>query len=531
MGMADSIQSILTRRTEQGETYEPIGRLAGIGSLLGIVAAIIGLLLSAGTSLLPIPSIGALILKNPNHFTWSGVFMAILGIGLLLQWMGSKNLRNYLESGFGSILLVAAVISFLTAILAVSGGLFWNRPREVVDYVVNLMTLGSFFVIAWQLFSITYVDSTESWIGFFAGILNGMFVPLLALGQALGSTYTFAAYFVLLLGQLFAFLFWWSPMSIVREYARSPSKAKFAYGLAGVITFLYAAVPILVGPLQEIEGVAVWRPWSTIADETLFVTDPVLVFGLMSVILFWIMLGPRLGARELKVAHVGDDIVKGGSKWFMAFLALIGIFGASQAGSMVAEIVPTFGFILTVAPALVIFMMGALYAGRTDIVTGLPMVVLGVMLLVHPFVLSQFVIVPLVLVIITQIFLMAETKIRGFTGFSQGALTVIATVISSGAFVLFLLGGFGSGPAAIWPVNRWFPVALIPDVSVLCLRSGTSRFGCAGRDEHPICDYASFDWRPDSHCHTQSTHCGFYHVGLVHNQLRACALSEPKTCR
>ncbi|MHA2262634.1 MAG: hypothetical protein ACXAEN_09620 [Candidatus Thorarchaeota archaeon] len=464
--MADSIQSILSRRTEQGETYEPIGRLAGIGSLLGIVAAIVGLLLSAGTSLLPIPSIGALILKNPDHFIWSGVFMALLGFGLLLQWRGSKNLRNYLESGFGSILVAGAIIALLTALLAIVGGSLWNRPREVVDYVVNLMTLGSFFVIAWQLFSITYVDSTESWIGFIAGILNGMFVPLLALGQGLGSAYTFAAYFVLLLGQLFAFLFWWSPMSIVREYARSPSKAKFAFGLSGLITFLYAIVPIFVGPLQEIEGVAVWTPWSTLADETLFVTDPVLVFGLMSVMLFWIMLGPRLGARELKVAHVGEDIVKGGSKWFMAFLAIIGIFGAGQAGSMVAEIVPSFSFIITMAPAALIFMMGALYAGRTDIVTGLPMVVLGVMLMIHPSVLSLFVIVPLVLAIITQAFLMVETKIRGFTGFSQGALTVIATVVSSGAFVLFLLGGFGSGPAAIWPVNRWFPVALIPDVSV-----------------------------------------------------------------
>ncbi|UCE11843.1 MAG: hypothetical protein JSW61_07895 [Candidatus Thorarchaeota archaeon] len=464
--MADSVSSILSRRTQEGETYEPIGRLAGIGSLLGILAAAIGLLMSAGTSLLPIPSIGALILRNPDHYFWSAVFMGVLGVSALLQAFGSKGLRKYLDSGYTNILFAIAGIALVTAIFAVLGGITLYRPRQVVDYVVNLMSLGAFFAITWQLISITYVDSTDSWIGFLAGILNAMFVPFLALGQGLSSTFTFLAYFVLLLGQLFALLFWWSPMSIVREYARSTSKAKFAFGLAGLFSFLYAIVPILIGPLSIIEGSEVWTPWSTMLDETLFVTDPVLIFGLMSVMLFWVMLGPRLGARELKVAHVGEDIVKGGPKWFMALLAMIGIFAASQAGSMVAAVVPSYGLALALSPAAVTFMMGAIYAGRTDIITGLPLVVLGVMFLVHPNVLSMFVIVPLVLVIITQVFLTVETRIRGFTGFSQGALTVIATVIASGIFILFLLGGFGSGPAAMWPVNRWYPVALIPGISV-----------------------------------------------------------------
>jgi hypothetical protein len=56
---------------------------------------------------------------------------------------------------------------------------------------------------------------------------------------------------------------------------------------------------------------------------------------------------------------------------------------------------------------------------------------------------------------------MIETWFRKFTHFSQTFLTVIVTIGASVLFIVFMLGGFGSGPDALWPTNRWFNVALI----------------------------------------------------------------------
>jgi hypothetical protein len=76
-------------------------------------------------------------------------------------------------------------------------------------------------------------------------------------------------------------------------------------------------------------------------------------------------------------------------------------------------------------------------------------------------VLAPLVIILWILLIITQGFLMIETKIRGFTCFQQSVLTVLFTIIFSGLFVAFLLGSFGAGPNAIWPANKWFNITIL----------------------------------------------------------------------
>jgi hypothetical protein len=258
-------------------------------------------------------------------------------------------------------------------------------------------------------------------------------------------------------------LFWWSPFSTIREYARSTEKAKFAFGVTGVLTFVFGIVPIVIGPLGTNQGSRVWYPWSTLASETTYQTNPVLIFGFVAFMMYWIMLAPRLGARELKAAAIGEDIIKGGSKWLMLFLAILGILAAGQAGTFTEGVGP-WGFFLVMAPAGVMFVMGAAYTAKTDIVTGVPLVLTSVFLMIHPFVLVPIVMYPWILIIITQIFLMFETGWRGLTGFSQAALTVIVSLASSIAVITFMLGGFGSGPLALWPANLWFNITLIPGI-------------------------------------------------------------------
>jgi hypothetical protein len=69
------------------------------------------------------------------------------------------------------------------------------------------------------------------------------------------------------------------------------------------------------------------------------------------------------------------------------------------------------------------------------------------------------------MVILTQLFLMIESLVRGLTGFSQGALSVVMSLVASLAIIVFILGGLGSGPLALWPTNRWFNISLIPGIS------------------------------------------------------------------
>jgi len=463
------ISSTIQETSSTLRSGERIGKLASIGSVFGIIAAAFGLLI--GKSLIPISSLNWQVQTlspfvwtiegDSQYFIYVTAFMILMAVCLFLQALGSRNLGSFLGSGYVNVIwvgfLLAAVLaySFPTQFLAVIG------DSLIPGFLTSIYFMGSFFVIAWQLIAVVYTDSSKSWIGILAGTFNALFIPILAVGQAISPLLIYVAYGSLLLGQLFAFLFWWGPFDTIREYARSTEKAKFAFAITGVLTFILGISAVLMGPIASEGGYEVWVPWSTLATNVRYQTSPALVFGLVSMMLYWIMLAPRLGARELKAAAIGEDIIKGGIKWFMLFLALIGIVSAGQAGARFAG-VSAWGFFLVTAPAGIIFLMGAAYTAKTDIVTGIPMVVLAVFIMVHPYVLLPLVLIPWILVIITQCFLIAETLIRGLTGFSQAALTVVVSLASSFAIIAFLLGGFGSGPLALWPTNRWFNITLIP---------------------------------------------------------------------
>jgi len=478
MAQTESTEPIVSRTPPPlTQSSGQISKIAGIGGFFGIAAAGLGIL--SATPLLPIPSIGALTLKNPIYYWTSTAFVALLVISLFVQLIGSGSLRRRLESGYPNVLLLAFLVGLPLVVLIPVGGELWNLPRQVVDYVVNLATLGSIFAILWQLWSIVYVDSTKTYTGLLAGILNAFWIPVLAIGMGLHNfsianpsvasfavVVTTAAYAMLLIGQLMVVKFWWAPITSVREFGRSSDTAKFAFGITGLLTFIVGTAAIFFGAftLAGTASTEVWRPWSTMADATTFVTDPAFVYALCLSMMFWIMLAPRLGARELRAAHIGADVIKGSNKWLMLVFSALGVFAAGQAGTMVATVSPNYALFLVVCPAAVIFFMGSIYASKTDVIVGLPLMVAAASIMVHPHVLSGFIVIPWIAVIITQGLLMIETKIRGFTSFSQGFLTVVVSIISSITFAMFMIGGTGSGPDALWPTHRWFNIGMFTGI-------------------------------------------------------------------
>ncbi|MFX1484272.1 MAG: hypothetical protein ACFFCP_13915 [Promethearchaeota archaeon] len=469
MAQLSSLKSVISGESESGS----VGRLAGFGSIFGIIAAALGLF--SGLSLVPIP---ALVWEQtstpPDPFTWilSGNsqtpiliagFMGLMAISMLFQVIGSKDLASKLGSSLNRILWFGVITAAGVALYVPTqfGGVF--DDSLIPGFFLPLYLMGTVFVIAWQIASVLYTDSSKTWVGFLAGMLNALFIPVLTLGQALNPLLFYAAYGILLVGQLMSLIFWWSPFGTIREFARSPEKAKFAFGLTGFLTFAIGLTAVLFGPIDVHQGVTIWEPWSSLTNATTYQTNPALIFGLLSLMLYWVMLSPRLGARELKAAAIGEDIIKGGNKWFMAFLAIVGLLTSGQAGTFV-EGVGTMGFFMVIAPGGIMFIMGALYTAKTDIVTGIPLVFTSIFLMVHPYTILPFVLYPWIIVVITQLFLMVESIWRGLTGFSQGALTVIMSLGASAMIILFMLGVFGSGPLALWPTNRWFNITLIPGI-------------------------------------------------------------------
>ncbi|MBS3794849.1 MAG: hypothetical protein KGY80_08130 [Candidatus Thorarchaeota archaeon] len=462
----EDIKSIITQSSSEGESVEPISKIAGIGGLLGAVAAALGLLLGGGTPLLPVPTISVVTLKNPSHFILSAVFVAIITVGLLLQFKGLGGLEKRLETNYYNMVRLMFLVSAATAVFILWGGLFWNKPLEVVDYVVDSATMGAFFTIFWQLLAALYVDVSKTKIGLLTGVLNAMFIPVLAIGQALGPMIVYLAYVILLVGQLFNTLFWWSPLSSVRQFARSPKTAKIGFGIMGVLTSLVGLVAVFSGPLAEVSGSQVWYPWSTMVSETIVQTSPALVFAFLASALTWVMLAPRLGARELEIAAIGKDVIQSGPKGFLAFLAAVGIFAAGQVGTRIPDAIGVLPQFLSIIPGAILILMGGLYISHTDVVTGTPMALSGIFIMTHPYVLPWLVLIPWTFFVITQVLVTIETHVRGVTYFSQPVLNVVLSIIASLAFILVLLGMFGSGPPALWPANRWFNVALFDNIPI-----------------------------------------------------------------
>jgi len=481
MAQLSSVISAIRKKTSDDEPADIVGALAGFGSILGIIAAALGLF--AGISLVPITSFTWEVtsITPPDPFVWvlggheqysifTGAFMGLLAVGFLLQAIGSKELRGKLGGMMGSVFYVGFLAAVAVGGYVIIGFAGVTYHSLIAGYLSILYIITIVFIIAWQMASVFYADSSLTWIGFLAGMLNGLFIPVLALGLVFGQLVIYAAYGILIAGQLMALLYWWSPKSTIRGFARSPNKAKFAFGLSGFLTALIGAIAVFMGPLGEHAlGGSIWQPWSTlvtIPDGEVgfhFLTNPAIIYSLLAMMLFWILLSPRLGARELKTTKIGADIVTGGSKIFALFMIFMGMLAASQSG-IYAEVGGGWGFYLVIGPAAALILMGSMYTAKTDLVTGLPLIIAGVFMMVTPFSLSFLVTIPWILVIITQFFIMIESRWRGLTGFSQGSLTVIVSIASSAALVAFLLGIFGQGPLAIWPTNLWFNLSLFPGI-------------------------------------------------------------------
>lgn len=461
------IKSLLTQTTADGKKIEPMAPIASIGSLLGLIAGIIGLI-AGGAALLPLPDVANFFnttLRDFGYYPLSAAFMGLLAVSLLLQAYGSKEIRIKTGASIAQINWLAFLIALLIAINVIGAGEA-TSAGQIGSLVVNLATLTSLFIVFWQIGVTVFIDTSKTWIGFLAGVLNILVFPVMALGVFLGPGLVYASYILLIAGQFMGFIYNRSPPTAFREYARSPDKAKFAFGLIGFLSFVIGTAAVFMGPIQEVEGVTLWHHWGTLASANDPLTSPALIMAFLAMMLSWIFLAPRLGARELKAAHIGEDIVKGGIKAFMILLAFIGIMAAGQAGTGLEEAVGGTGFFLNIAGPAIMFFMGALYISTTDVLTGLPLVVASVFMIVAPFTLIWTVTIPWIIILISQFLLMVETKIRGLTAYALPWATVIVTIGASALLIGILLGAFGVGPPAIWPTNRWFNFEFFAGVPV-----------------------------------------------------------------
>ncbi|MHA1637171.1 MAG: hypothetical protein ACTSUB_04070, partial [Candidatus Thorarchaeota archaeon] len=469
MSQTTSVKSIFSQTTPSGEPYEPISKLAGFGGIIGLIAGVIGLI--ANTPLLPLPAMGLDILKAPFHISLSTFFLLMLSFGILMQMLESKDLRNRLGSGLANTGYLAGLIGFLLLAVVFVGGIFWLNSQELMDYLTITALLTALFIIFWEMWCVIYVDSSNSIFGMLAGIFNGFALPLMAVGVAIPILLP-VSYILLIIGQLMVILFWWSPMSTIREISSSPATAKLAFGISGLLTFtiggaaVFSSFSVISQTVPVAADISIWLPF-TAGIVTNQLIAP-LIWAFAGCLIFWILLSPRLSKLELKATHLSNDLVYGGLKYIMVFFAALTVFAAGQIGTFIVTVdydaVETYALFLTWGTSAVMFIMGSLHMAKNDVITGLPMLIASIFLLGYPYVLAEFVLIPFILILVGQTLLIFETKIRGFTYFTSPVLTVITTIAFSAFFVVILLGGLGRGPAAMWPTNFWFNVTVFAGI-------------------------------------------------------------------
>ncbi|MEM4735688.1 MAG: hypothetical protein QXS20_08235 [Candidatus Thorarchaeota archaeon] len=463
-------------------------RIAGLGGVLGSLAALLGLVSAVNSDLVPVGSVyiigylAEVLVTRLDSAAAGAVFFALLGVGALLQYPAFRRVALNVGSGMPNAVLAAGIMGIVATVYhLVAYTVNTAAQVQVINYASNTVLIGFLFIVAWQISSSVYVDTSKSYAYMIAGICNALFIPLLGLGidglEPAGNrpgpwtvnTSIFAAYAVLAVGQLLVVKYWWGGPSHIREYARSTPAAKLGFTLSGLLVFLVGLVPLSLA-VRDVSGLSVWVPWGQATtygfpDSMIaFETPPWKTLSALSLMLFWLSLAPRLGAGELKLTKIRSDIISGGMKYFLIVLAVMGIMGGCFSGSLRAATAGSYGALLTVAPAAVLFIVGAAYVSNTDVVSGLPLVTLSMFLMVLPSSLATITTTLWILCIVTHSFLVIETKLRGFTFFSQPMLTVIVSVAASLLFVLFILGQLGTGPPAIWPANRWFNIDVLPGV-------------------------------------------------------------------
>ncbi|MBD3407166.1 MAG: hypothetical protein GF411_13690 [Candidatus Lokiarchaeota archaeon] len=467
------IRSLLTQTTTDGKKIEPMAKLSSFGSIIGLIAGVIGLI-AGGVALLPLSNVASIYSSNindPGYSILSLAFVGLLAVSLLLQTYGSKEIREKTGASLAQVNWLTLLFALLL-VINILGAPEATSPQQLETLVGNLALYTSMFLIFWQIGVTFYVDTSKTWIGTIAGVLNALVFPIMALGVVLGPGLYYASYIILIAGQFMGFLYYRSPTGAFREYARSPEKAKFAFGLVGFLSVLIGTAAVLIGPIAEIvedgyDPAFVWRPWGAMSSSNVLpFTNPALVQAFLMMLMTWIFLAPRLGAKELKKVDIGDDIVKGGLKALMILMAFVGILFAGQAGTAIQGAVEGSLFFMTISGPAILFFMGALYVSTTDVITGLPLVVASIFMLLSPHTLLLTVLIPWAFVVLSQFVLMIETRVRGLTAFSVPWATVVVSSLASLALIIILLGMLGVGPPAIWPTNLWYNMELIPGIPV-----------------------------------------------------------------
>ena len=120
MAQLSSQESMVSNTSESGA----VGRLAGFGSIFGIIAAALGLI--TGVSLVPIPSL-VWETTSISPFVWTlggstqfpllmASFMGLMAVSLLLQVRGSRDLNRKLGNNLSSIGWVGFFLALAIAI-------------------------------------------------------------------------------------------------------------------------------------------------------------------------------------------------------------------------------------------------------------------------------------------------------------------------------------------------------------------------------------------------------------------------------
>ncbi len=77
-----SIAGVFSQRSRDGSPYDPIGKLAGLGGLLGLAAGIFGIFFGAGTPLIRLPLMEHSVIGSEAYYMSSAIFLGRLAVGV-----------------------------------------------------------------------------------------------------------------------------------------------------------------------------------------------------------------------------------------------------------------------------------------------------------------------------------------------------------------------------------------------------------------------------------------------------------------